>query len=160
MQAKAQTAVLVLENIRSAQNVGAIFRTADAIGIKKIYLTGYTPAPLDRFGRPKKEIIKTALGAEKTIPWESAPDTASLVVRLRQDGFFIVAVEKVSGAIDYKTLEAPDKVAFIFGNEVDGVLLSTLGATDAVVAIPMRGMKESLNVATTAGIVLFRILDK
>ena len=160
MQTETQNAVLVLENIRSAQNVGAIFRTADAIGIKKIYLTGYTPAPLDKFSRPKKEIAKTALGAEKTIQWESVPDTMSLIARLREDGFLVVAVEKVSGAIDYKTLEAPDKVAFIFGNEVDGVFLATLGATDAVIAVPMRGTKESLNVATTAGIILFRILDK
>ena len=160
MQTETQTAVLILENLRSAQNVGAIFRTADAIGIKKIYLTGYTPAPLDKFGRPKKEIAKTALGAEKNIPWESVPDTMSLIAHLREDGFLIVAVEKVSGAIDYKTLESPDKVAFIFGNEVDGVLLATLGATDAVIAVPMRGTKESLNVATTAGIILFRILDK
>lgn len=160
MQAETQTAVLILENIRSAQNVGAIFRTADAIGVQKIYLTGYTPAPIDKFGRPQKEIAKTALGAEKTIPWEQVPETVSLLVRLKQEGFLTVAVEKVSGAMDYKKLEVSNKVAFIFGNEVDGVLLSTLGSSDSVIAIPMRGMKESLNVATTAGIVLFRALDK
>ena len=160
MQAETQIAVLVLENIRSAQNVGAIFRTADAIGVQKIYLTGYTPAPIDKFGRPQKEIAKTALGAEKTISWEQVPETASLLVRLKQEGFLTVAVEKVSGAMDYKTLETPNKVAFIFGNEVEGVLLATLGSSDSVIAIPMRGMKESLNVATTAGIVLFRVLDK
>lgn len=160
MQTETQTAVLILENIRSAQNVGAIFRTADAIGIKKIYLVGYTPAPIDKFGRPKKEIAKTALGAEKTISWESVPDTVSLSLRLKKEGFWIVAVEKVSGAVDYKTLVVPDKVAFIFGNEVEGVLLSTLAFSDTIIAIPMRGMKESLNVATTAGIILFRVLDK
>jgi tRNA G18 (ribose-2'-O)-methylase SpoU len=160
MQAGSQMAVLILENIRSAQNVGAIFRAADAIGIQKIYLTGYTPAPVDKFGRPKKEVAKTALGAEKTIPWEALTETAPLIFQLKQDGFAVVAIEKTSGAFDYKTFAAGEKVAFVFGNEVEGVLLSTLTSADLVISIPMRGMKESLNVATTAGIVLFRVLDK
>lgn len=160
MNKKDVGAVVILENIRSAQNVGAIFRTGDAIGVEKMYLTGYTPTPIDKFGRPQKEIAKTALGAEKTIPWESVPETAVLIERLRGEGFLIVAVEKTSGAVDYKTLETPNKVAFIFGNEVEGVSPATLVSADTVVVIPMRGMKESLNVATTAGIVLFRALDK
>lgn len=152
-------AVIILENIRSAQNVGAIFRTADAICAAKIYLVGYTPTPVDRFGRLRKEVIKTALGAEVTVPWEGVAETASLIARLKSEGFFVVAVENVAGAIDYKTLDVPARIAFIFGNEVDGVLVSTLAAVDMVIAIPMRGKKESLNVATTAGIILFRALD-
>jgi tRNA G18 (ribose-2'-O)-methylase SpoU len=152
--------VLILENIRSAQNVGAIFRTADAIGVEKIYLTGYTPAPLDKFKRPSKEIAKTALGAEKTIPWEKTPETIGTIEALKKQGFIIVAVEQAAEAIDYKKLKVPAKVAFILGNEVDGVLADTLARVDATVEIPMRGAKESLNVATTAGIILFRALDR
>ena len=152
--------VLILENIRSAQNVGAIFRTADAIGVSKIYLAGYTPAPVDKFNRPRKEIAKTALGAEKTIAWESIPETAPLIERLKKDGFTVVAVEQAPVSIDYKKLKLAPKNAFIFGNEVEGVLADTLSIADKVIEIPMRGEKESLNVATTAGIVLFRALDK
>ncbi len=154
-----QTA-LILENIRSAQNVGAIFRTADAIGVSKIYLAGYTPAPLDKFNRPRKEIAKTALGAEKTIAWESVTETVSIVDRLKKEGFSIIAVEQTPKSIDYKKLETTSQTAFIFGNEVDGVLPETLSVADAVIEIPMRGEKESLNVATSAGIILFRTLDK
>lgn len=151
--------VLILENIRSAQNVGAIFRTADAIGISKIYLSGYTPAPLDKFNRPSKEIAKTALGAEKTIPWEAVPDTLSIIERLKNEKFTIVSVEQASNADDYKKFTPGERTAFIFGNEVDGVLPETLTHTDSVIDIPMRGTKESLNVATSVGIVLFRVLD-
>ena len=152
--------VLILENIRSAQNVGAIFRTADAIGIKKIYLTGYTPAPLDKFNRPSKEIAKTALGAEKTIPWESVPETTTLITRLKAEGYIVVAVEQAKNSLDYKKFEPLKQTAFIFGNEVDGILPETLHRSDETIEIPMRGTKESLNVATTAGIILFRALDK
>lgn len=153
-------AVIILENIRSAQNVGAIFRTADAIGISKIYLVGYTPAPLDKFSRPSKEIAKTALGAEKTIAWESFSEMLALTTHLKKEGFTMVAVEQTKDAIDYKNFEANARTAFIFGNEVDGVSTETLCAVDRTIEIPMRGEKESLNVATTVGIVLFRILDK
>ncbi len=152
--------VVVLENIRSAQNVGAIFRTADAIGIGKVYLGGYTPTPLDKFNRPSKEIAKTALGAEKTLAWESVPETAGLITRLKSEGYVVVAVEQTEGAIDYKKFEPSAPTAFIFGNEVDGILPETLRSVDMTIEIPMRGMKESLNVATTAGIILFRALDK
>lgn len=160
MKTNNSTAVLILENIRSAQNVGAIFRTADAIGISKIYLTGYTPAPLDKFKRPSKEIAKTALGAEKTISWESFSETAPLIERLKNEGFTVVAVEQTPSAIDYKKFVPTAHTAFIFGNEVNGVEGETLSRADATIEIPMRGAKESLNVATTAGIILFRILDK
>lgn len=153
-------AVLILENIRSAQNVGAIFRTADAIGIKKIYLAGYTPAPVDKFNRPRKELIKTSLGAEKTMSWESVPQTSTIILKLKKEGFKIVAVEQTKNATDYKTFTPDKHIVFILGNEVDGVLPETIAASDGAIEIPMRGVKESLNVATTAGIVLFRVLDK
>lgn len=152
--------VLILENIRSAQNVGAIFRTADAIGVSKIYLSGYTPAPLDKFKRPSKEIAKTALGAEKTMPWEKISDATELMQKLSKEGFKVVAVEQTPKSIDYKKLIIGERVAFIFGNEVEGVTPETLAHIDVVIEVPMRGKKESLNVATTVGIVLFRILDR
>lgn len=157
---KKHEAVLILENIRSAQNVGAIFRTADAIGISKIYLVGYTPAPLDKFNRPRKEIAKTALGAETTIPWESVPDSLALIEKLKNEKFTVVAVEQTSNSIDYKKFAPAGRTAFLFGNEVDGVLPETLEVVDQVIEIPMRGKKESLNVATALGIVLFRLLDR
>lgn len=153
-------AVLILENIRSAQNVGAIFRTADAIGVQKIYLAGYTPAPVDKFNRPRKELIKTSLGAEKTMPWESVLQTSDLISKLKKQGYTIAAVEQTESATDYKTFKPGAHTAFIFGNEVDGVLPGTIALSDRTIEIPMRGTKESLNVATTAGIILFRILDR
>ncbi|HEY1037625.1 MAG TPA: TrmH family RNA methyltransferase [Candidatus Paceibacterota bacterium] len=153
-------AVVVLPDIRSAHNVGSIFRTCDAAGIDKVYLAGYTPDPLDRFGRPVKEIAKTALGAEKTIPWEHEGDVLKLLAKLKKEGFVVVAIELTENSADYKTIAvAPDaKVAFVFGNEVDGVSAEVLERCDVVAHIPMGGEKESLNVSVAAGIALFRIL--
>lgn len=148
--------VAILHNIRSAQNVGAIFRTADGAGITKIYLTGYTPAPTDRFGRVQPMIAKTALGAEKTIPWEQCSDILSLLARLQRNGFTCYAVEQDSVAKKYDTVSYADKSAFIFGNEVDGLDKTTLGQADAIIEIPMRGEKESLNVSVAVGIILFK----
>ena len=152
---------LILDHIRSAHNVGAIFRTADAAGVDKIYLVGYTPAPLDRFGRPVPEIEKTALGAEKNISWEKVENIESLIRGLREDGFKIIAVEQSEKAVDYKTVKigSEDKVGIIFGNEVDGVSQAVLDHCDIVAEIPMRGEKESLNVAVSVGVALFRIFD-
>lgn len=152
---------LILDNIRSTHNVGAIFRTADAAGVKKIYLTGYTPAPLDRFGRPVPEIEKTALGAEKTIAWEQVENIDDLISRLKKENFKIIAVEQAENSVDYKTVKIgdDDKVAFIFGNEVDGLSPETLSQCDIIAEIPMRGAKESLNVSVSAGVALFRMLN-
>jgi tRNA G18 (ribose-2'-O)-methylase SpoU len=152
-------AYVILENIRSAYNVGAIFRTSEAIGVSKIYLVGYTPAPVDRFGRKVADIAKTALGAETIVPWESREDIGKLMQELKAANVRLVAVEKVEGALDYKSSKPAEKLAFIFGNEIDGVSKTALTLADEVVALPMRGMKESLNVGTTVGIVLYRLLD-
>lgn len=152
-------AVVILENVRSAHNVGAIFRTAEAIGISKIYLVGYTPAPLDRFGRAQPDVAKTALGADKMVPWEQAPESDGLITRLKGEGREVIAVERTDEALDYKTCEVSDTVAFIFGNEIDGVSENSLKNADQVISLPMNGMKESLNVSVTAGIVLYRLLD-
>jgi tRNA G18 (ribose-2'-O)-methylase SpoU len=139
--------------------VGAIFRTADAAGVSKIYLTGYTPAPLDRFGRAVSEIEKTALGAEKTISWEKVEDISELISKLQQDNFQIVAVEQAEKAVDYKEAKLADQAAIILGNEVDGVDGAVLDQCDLIAEIPMRGEKESLNVSVSAGVALFRLLN-
>ena len=150
---------LILHNIRSVQNVGAIFRTADAVGISKIYLTGYTPTPKDRFGRVRKDIAKTALGAEKIVEWEYVKSVSSLIKKLKKYKFKMIAVEQAKNAVDYKKLEIKFPVAFIFGNEVKGLSKSILGKSDKVVQIKMLGKKESLNVSVTVGVLLFRVLN-
>lgn len=151
--------VLVLHDIRSAQNVGALFRTADAIGISKIYLSSITPGPVDRFGRPRSDIAKTALGAEKTILSEHYEDIGTLIKKYKSDGYTVIAIEQSDKAIDYKKVEKKEKMFFIVGNEVDGLAQEILEQVDIVAQVPMRGEKESLNVSVAGGIALFRILD-
>lgn len=153
-------AYLILDNIRSAHNVGAIFRTADAAGITKIFLVGTTPCPIDRFGRARKEIAKTALGAEKTMVWEHGAEFVRLIKKLKKEGFQIIAVEQNKKAVDYKKVVLPPKTkaTFVFGGEVSGISPVHLRHCDLVAEIPMRGGKESLNVSVAAGIALFRIL--
>ncbi|MES2014805.1 MAG: RNA methyltransferase [Patescibacteria group bacterium] len=150
---------IVLHNIRSAQNVGAIFRTADAAGVGKIYLTGYTPAPLDRFGRPDGKIAKTALGAEKTVPWEVCKSASALLKRLQKMGTRVVAVEQAKDSISYTKWKPQFPVALILGNEVLGVSPALLKVCEKIVEIPMRGEKESLNVSVAAGIILFKVAE-
>lgn len=152
-------AVLILHDIRSAQNVGSLFRTADAAGISKIYLSVICPLPIDRFGRPVGAISKTALGAEHTVPWELYDDISILISRLHQDSIRIIAIEQSSSAIDYKDVYAPENVAFILGNEVGGIPQEVLNLVDTIASIPMHGTKESLNVSVAGGIALFRILN-
>jgi 23S rRNA (guanosine2251-2'-O)-methyltransferase len=155
---KNRDAVVILPDIRSTYNVGAIFRTADAAGIKKLFLVGITPAPLDRFGRPRSDIAKAALGAEMSVPWESVATIAPLITRLKKEGYMIVAIELAKNSVDYKKVKLGAKVAFILGNEVEGLPASVLKKCDVIAEIPMQGMKESLNVSVAAGIALFRML--
>lgn len=153
--------ILILPDIRSAQNVGSLFRTADAVGIKHIYIVGYTPTPLDRFGKPQKDIVKTALGAEQTVSWEYVKTLAPLLTKLKKQGYTLVAIEQAKNSIDYKKIRIdPRKTACILGNEVNGLSVSSLKKVDLVAEIPMKGMKESLNVAVAGGIALFRFFDK
>ena len=153
--------ILILPDIRSAQNVGSLFRTADAVGIKHIYIVGYTPTPLDRFGKPQKDIVKTALGAEQTVSWEYVKTLAPLLTKLKKQGYTLVAIEQAKNSIDYKKIKIdPRKTACILGNEVNGLSVSSLKKVDLVAEIPMKGMKESLNVAVAGGIALFRFFDK
>jgi tRNA G18 (ribose-2'-O)-methylase SpoU len=151
--------MLILHNIRSNHNVGSIFRTGDAAGVKKIFLTGYTPTPLDKFGREVKETSKTALGAEKSIKWEKNKNVKKVIENLKREGFYIVAIEQAKNSVDYKKVKSKNKVAFILGNEVTGLLKSVLSLCDIIAEIPMKGKKESLNVSVSAGIALFRILN-
>lgn len=144
--------IAVLENVRSAYNVGSVFRTADAFLIEAIYLTGYTARP------PHKEIKKTALGAEDTVSWKHFPSAREAVQLLKEDGYKVFAVEQVENSISLEKFDADDKVAVIFGNEVSGVEQTTIALCDGTIEIPQLGMKHSLNIATAAGVVLWEIV--
>ena len=149
--------ILILHNIRSVENVGAIFRTADAAGINKIYLTGYTPAPLDRFGRKRGDFAKSALGAEEFVSWEQKKSISALLARLKKDKFFIIGLEQDKRSVDYKKVKIKNKNAFLVGEEVAGISKENLKKCDIIAEIPMHGKKESLNVSVALGIALFRI---
>ncbi len=155
---KKRTSALILPDIRSAYNVGALFRTADGAGIQKIYLVGITPAPLDRFGRARSDIAKAALGAELAVSWEEVKTIAPLITRLKKEGYTIVAIEQSKNSVDYKKVKTTGPVAFILGNEVAGLSPAILKKCDIVAEIPMAGTKESLNVSVAGGIALFRML--
>ncbi|MCB9810719.1 MAG: TrmH family RNA methyltransferase [Candidatus Nomurabacteria bacterium] len=148
---------VVLCDIRSHYNVGAIFRTSDGAGVSKIYLTGFTPAPEDRFGRKVPEISKTALGAEDFISWEKVEDVIGLIERLKSKGVKTVAVEQAENSVSLHDFKVPEKVVYIFGSETEGLPEEILNMVDVVLELPMLGRKESLNVSVTAGIVLYHV---
>ena len=150
---------LLLHNIRSTHNVGAIFRTADATGVSRIYISGYTPAPIDRFGRARRDISKASLGAEKTMEWEQVENVKDLIEKLKKEKVKIIAVEQDLKSIDYKKTKISKKILVIFGNEVDGIEKKILSLCDEIVEIPMMGKKESLNVSVATGIILYSFLD-
>ena len=151
--------VVIIHNVRSAYNVGSMFRTAETAGVSKIFLSGYTPTPIDQFGRKRKDIAKTALGAEKTIPWEHYAVIGQLINSLKKENFFVIALEQSPKAIDYKEVKSKQKTALIVGNEIRGLSKAILNKCDIVTQIPMKGKKESLNVSVALGIALFRILE-
>lgn len=160
-----QNNILILYNIRSVENVGAIFRTADAAGISKIYLIGYTPTPLDRFGRKRRDLAKSALGAEEFVLWEHKKSLPAILRSLRREKYLIIGIEQYKKSVDYKKVKISKKnalhggQAFIVGAEVAGIPKNILKKCDIVAEIPMRGKKESLNVSVATGIALFRILN-
>lgn len=158
MKNKNESNILILPDIRSAINVGAIFRTADAIGIDKLYLVGVTPRPTDKFGRIQKDIAKSALGAETWVPWEYKEKLIPLLNSLKKEGYEIVALEQDEKSIDYRKYKKPSKMAFILGPEVTGLDKKILKLCDKIVEIPMKGKKESLNVSVACGVALFRII--
>ena len=149
---------LILENIRSAYNVGAMFRTADATGVEKIFLVGHTPTPIDRFGRPQTEIKKTSLGASEYISWEHGETVDRILTRLQSDKVAVVAVEQTAESVLLSDFIPPTDVAYVLGNEVEGVSRPVLQMADTIVELPMLGTKESLNVSVTAGVVLYHDL--
>lgn len=150
---------LIVHNVRSLHNVGSVFRTADAAGLTKIYLTGYTPKPLDEFSRPRKEIQKTALGAEKSMPWEKISNIINLITKLKDSGTTIIALENTVRAKDYRLLIPKKSFALIIGNEVRGLSKAILRKADEVIKIRMKGKKESLNVSTAFGIAIYKLLE-
>jgi len=146
--------IAVLENIRSAYNVGSVFRTADAFLLEGIYITGYTCTP------PHKEIKKTALGAEDSVEWKHFANAAEAIVDLKKNGYKVYAIEQVTNSLSLEKLrfDPADKIAVIFGNEVAGVEHDTILQCDGCIEIPQLGMKHSLNIATAAGVVLWEIV--
>lgn len=149
--------ILVLHNVRSTHNVGSVLRTADGVGVSRVYLCGHTPTPLDRFGRTQKSVAKVALGAEHTVPWEYAADTVECVERLRGAGVRIVALEQDTRAVPYDTYTTHGITALVLGEEVCGVPPEVLERCDDVLEIPMRGSKHSLNVSVAAGVALYQL---
>lgn len=144
---------VVLDDVRSRHNVGSIFRTADAFGVEQLLLCGFTPSP------PHREIEKTALGATLSVPWCHESDALAVVLRLRAEGYRVVAVEQTKGAIPVGDFVVDPEIplALVLGNEVHGVSDALIQAVDACLVVPQRGAKHSLNVSVCAGVVLYAL---
>ncbi len=144
--------VVVLDNVRSAHNIGSAFRTSDAFKVDRLYLCGICATP------PSAEIHKSALGAEESVPWEYVEDTLALVHRLKGEGYTVLSVEQTENSLSLEKFRraADRKYAFVFGNEVDGVQQSVVDASDGALEIPQFGTKHSLNVSVTVGVVLWQ----
>lgn len=156
MQAKKLNAVIILDNVRSAMNVGAAFRTGDAFRIRKMYLCGITAKP------PHREINKTALGAQKTVPWEHLTDTPKLIKKLKMEGYQVMAIEQAdesSSLLDFKPLKSAP-YAFVFGNEVYGVTDEVINMANEILEIPQFGVKRSLNISVSIGVTIWDFVSK
>ncbi len=155
-EAEKNKVIVVLENIRSMQNVGSVFRTADAFLVEAVYLIGYTPQP------PHRDIHKTALGATETVAWKYFATTAEAIAELKVEAYKLFGIEQVEASILLQDFEkAPDeKIALIFGNEAEGVEQETLLQCDGCIEIPQFGMKHSLNISVAAGVVLWEMARK
>lgn len=158
-ESRSRVRALVLANIRSSHNVGAIFRTADAAGVSEIILIGYTPAPIDRFGRVNKEIAKTALGAERTVAWRHEETICDFANELRLRDCAFIGLEQDPRSVDYRDFRSDRTIALLLGNEVDGLSALERAHCEALIEIPMHGAKESLNVSVACGVALFRLSD-
>lgn len=161
----ARNIILIAHNLRSTHNVGALLRTADGMGVTKVFLTGYTPYPSqadDRrlpYLRAKldKQIHKTALGAEQSVPHAHAENIEAVIASLKKDGFTIAALEQAVGSISLPDFDPPSQIALLVGREVEGIESEILSLVDTVIEIPMLGKKESLNVTQAAAIALYHI---
>lgn len=156
IESKKNPIIIILDNIRSMHNVGSAFRTADSFLIEKIFLCGITPSP------PHRDIHKTALGATETVNWESVIDIVNCIQSLKKNNYKIFAVEQVhqSIALNYFEFKKNEKIAFVFGNEVQGVSQQVIDICDACIEIPQHGSKHSLNVSVSVGIILWEITKK
>jgi 23S rRNA (guanosine2251-2'-O)-methyltransferase len=148
--------VVVLDNIRSLNNIGSVFRTSDAFLIQSIYLCGITACP------PNKEIHKTALGATESVNWKYFEQTKDAITELKNNGFTIVAIEQAEGSISLENfkIKKGQKYAFVFGHEVKGVQQEIVDSSDFCVEIPQFGTKHSLNISVSAGVVLWEVFRK
>ena len=144
---------VICDNIRSLENVGSIFRTADALGVAKIFLCGITGTP------PNDKIGKTALGAEKTIPFEYHKQTWRLIKKLKKEKIYIVALEQAPKSVLYTKFKAKFPLALVIGNEVKGISKKILGQADRIIYLPMAGKKESLNVSVAFGVAGYQIIQ-
>jgi 23S rRNA (guanosine2251-2'-O)-methyltransferase len=158
--------VLIAHNLRSTHNVGSLLRTAEGLGVSRVFLTGYTPYPLapndDRLPhlaqKIDKQIAKTALGAEKLINWQQRADIEELINELKQSGYLIAALEQAPNSIKLPDFKPPSKIALIVGREVEGIEPEVLSRCDTILEIPMLGQKESFNVAQAAAMALISLL--
>ena len=169
--------IVIIHNIRSLYNVGSIFRTADAAGVKKIYLCGITPAPIDIFGKLRQQLTNVSLGAEKSVEWEHIKSAVRLIDKLKKDNHKIFVIEQSENSIPYYKFQSykvnPRKIVLVVGNEIKGIPASILRRADKILEIPMKGAivrqahhprhlgrgKESLNVAVAFGIVVFHLIN-
>jgi tRNA G18 (ribose-2'-O)-methylase SpoU len=148
--------IIILDNIRSLNNIGSVFRSADAFLVKKIYLCGITAQP------PHKDIQKTALGATDSVDWEYAENTLDVVSKLQSEGVFVASIEQAELAIDLNDFSVQKEMTYavIFGNEVKGVQQKVVSASDAVIEIPQFGTKHSLNISVSVGVVTWDLFVK
>lgn len=150
---KRMPVILILENVRSMHNVGSVFRSCDAFSVQELILCGYTPTP------PHREIHKTALGAENSVPWRYVPDIHFCIASLKHEGWYLAGLEQADGSVSDPEIlcSSGSKIALIAGNEVEGVSQEVLSRCDAVWEIPQYGSKHSLNISVAAGIALYGI---
>jgi 23S rRNA (guanosine2251-2'-O)-methyltransferase len=160
-----RTLVLIAHNLRSAHNVGSLLRTCDGLGIEKVYLTGYTPYPsqpnderLPHLAQKvDRQIVKTALGAEKTVAWQHSADIETVLNDLKSQGFMAAALEQAPGSVTLPDFDPPGKLALVVGREVEGLEPEILAVCDRIVEIPMLGDKESFNVVQAAAMALYHL---
>ncbi|MDB5259700.1 MAG: tRNA/rRNA methyltransferase SpoU [Candidatus Taylorbacteria bacterium] len=154
-------AFILMHDVRSVHNVGSIFRTADGFGVEKIYISGHTPSPIDRFGRKRPDMAKVALGAEDSVAWEMVEDPLVLVKKLKKSGVRIVALEQDERSVDLKEIPsismARQPTLLILGREVEGIGKEFLDISDVIAEIPMVGKKESFNVSVSAGVAMYQL---
>jgi tRNA G18 (ribose-2'-O)-methylase SpoU len=145
---------VVLDNVRSAYNVGSIMRTCEGAGVRHLYLCGISAYP------PNPKVLKTSLGAEKTLAWSHHLSTLAVVKQLREEGLAIISLELTDRSVPYTEIEYPSETALVFGHETGGVAAPLLDCSDHVVEIPLVGRKNSLNVSVSVGVILFELLRR